>query len=88
MGRTENTCSTSSAIAHAKSAKDVATTGHTMRPAIDRQNVPMRKQIEDYAQKEEERYNQIATYQKNTHTFARLASQLGEWEEKIDGKGK
>ena len=59
-----------------------------MRPAIDRQNVPMKKQIEDYAQKEEERYNQISTHQKNTHTLARLASQLGEWEENIDGKGK
>ena len=48
----------------------------------------MRKQIEDYAAKKEERYNQIATYQKNTHTFAELASKVGEWEKTINGKGK
>ena len=88
MDRTENPRHNSDAIAHGKSADDVATKGRTMGSAIDRQNVPMKKQIEDYVQKEEERYDQIATHQKNTHTFARLASQLGVWEEKIDGKGK
>ena len=88
MDRTENPRHTSDAIAHGKSAKDVATKGHTMRSAIDSQKLPMKKQIEDYVQKEEERHNQIATHQKKTHTFARLASQLGEWEENIDGKGK
>ena len=88
MDRTENPRRTSNAIAHGKSTDDVATKGHTMRSAIERQNIPMKKQIEDYAQKEEEGYNQIATHQKNTYTFARLASQLGEWEENIDGKGK
>ena len=66
----------------------MATEEHNMRSAIDKQNVPMKKQIEDYAQKEEERYNQIATHQKSIHTFARLASKLGVWEENIDGKGK
>lgn len=48
----------------------------------------MKKQIDDYAAKEEERYSQIATQQKNTHTFAKLASKVGEWEESIDGKRK
>ena len=88
MDRTENSRYTNDAIAHGKSAKDVAAEGHTMGSATDRQNVPMKKQIESYVQKEEERHNQISTHQKNTHTFARLASQLGEWEENIDGKGK
>ena len=48
----------------------------------------MKKQIEDYATKREERYNQIAMHQKNTHTFAELASKVGEWEETINGNGK
>ncbi len=48
----------------------------------------MKKQIEGYAEKVEERYNQIAAHQRNTHTFAELASKLGEWEEKIDGEGE
>ena len=88
MERTENPRHTSDAIAHGKSAKDVATKGDTTRSAIDRQNVPMKRQIEHYVHNEEERYNQIATHQKNTHTFAGLASKLGEWEENIDGKEK
>lgn len=50
--------------------------------------MPTQKQIEDYAVKREERYNQIATHQRNTHTFAELASKVGEWEKTINGKGK
>ena len=50
--------------------------------------MPIKKQIEDYAATREERYNQIATHQKNTHAFAELASKVGEWEKTISGKGK
>ena len=58
------------------------------RLELDSEKVSMKKQIEGYAEQAEERYNQIAAHQQNTHTFAELASKLGEWEEKIDGKGK
>lgn len=85
MDRTQKPPRTSDAITHGKSANEAVTKGHTTR---DRQNVPTKKQIDDYIQKEEERNNQIAANLKNTHSFARLASQLGEWEEKIDGKGE
>lgn len=61
---------------------------HTTLSELDTQNLPVKKQIGDYAEKEEDRYNQIATDQKNTHTFAKLASKLGKWEESIDGGGK
>lgn len=88
MDRTENPRHASDTITHGKSADNVAKEEHKMRSVTDRQNVPMKKQIEDYARKEEERYNQIATHQKNTHTFARLASKVGVWEGNIDGKGK
>ena len=88
MGRTENPSRTSDAITHGKSTDEVVDEGHTTPTAIDRQNVPMKKQIEDYVQKEEERYNQIATHQQNTHSLARLVSELGKWEENIDGKAK
>ena len=58
-----------------------------MLSELDTQMVPTKKQIDDYTEKEEERYNKIATDQKNTHTLAKLASKLGEWGERIDGKG-
>lgn len=62
--------------------------GPSTRSGLDGQKVPMQKQIEDYAVEREERYNQIATHQRNTHTFAELASKVGEWENTINGKGK
>ena len=48
----------------------------------------MDKQIEVFAREEgEERYNQIATGQKVTSSFAGLVSLLGEWEVCLDGDG-
>ena len=55
---------------------------------LESRDAPLKRQIEDYSEKEEERYNQIAAHQKNTHTFAKLASKLGMWEQRIDGMGR
>ena len=78
----------SDAVRHGTEPKShqVVEKGHTLRSKLDTVKVPMEKQIEDYAAKEEERYNQIATHQENTHTFAKLASKLGGWEKSIDGE--
>ena len=88
MDYTKNPSRTSDAIAHQKRTTEAVDEGQTTHTATDRQNIPTKKQIEDYIQKEEERYDQIATNQENTHSLDRLARKVGEWEKSIDGKVK
>ena len=70
------------------SSKMTAKQSTTRLMDLDSLNLPMEKQIEVFAREGgEERYNQIATGQKVTSSFAGLVSLLGEWEVSIDGDG-
>lgn len=80
---------TTDAVSHdtkAETHNQAAVKEQRMRPDIDSQAVPTKTQIEEWSKIAEEKYQQIATKQKTTHSFAELASKVGEWEERIDGK--
>lgn len=57
-----------------------------MRLEIDSQHMPVKKQIEEYAENEEGKNNRIPVHQEDKHTYAKLASKLGKWEESVDCK--